>query len=218
MCASEQYSLQAGMNFQPRVKAYSIVLMSQRKASRYPDEVIDDGRKIPYIGHNVLRRTGGLDPRTVDQMQMNSTGSLTENGKFCKAVHDLRLGVRTAEPVRVYEKIKDNIWAYNGLFALTDYDKVFDGTRHVFRFTLEISSDNVATLQLADFKPSRVIPSAIKVEVWKRDGGKCRICGSGADLHLDHDIPWSRGGSSLVAANIQLLCSRHNLTKRDNIQ
>jgi hypothetical protein len=218
MCASEQYSLQAGMNFRPRGKAYSIVLMSQRKASRYPDEVVDYGRKILYVGHNVLRRIGGVDPKTVDQVQTNPTGSLTENGKFCKAVHDLKLGLRTAEPIRVYEKIKDNIWVYNGLFALVDYDKIFDGARQVFRFMLEISSDNVATLQLSELKLSRVIPSAIKVEVGKIDGGKCRICGTGTDLHFDHDIPWSRGGSSLVAENIQLLCSQHNLAKSDNIQ
>jgi hypothetical protein len=30
--------------------------------------------------------------------------------------------------------------------------------------------------------------------------------------------PYSRGGSSLVAANIQLLCARANLAKHDNIE
>ena len=38
------------------------------------------------------------------------------------------------------------------------------------------------------------------------------------NLHFDHVIPYSRGGSSLVAENIQLTCARHNLAKHDKIQ
>ena len=37
-------------------------------------------------------------------------------------------------------------------------------------------------------------------------------------LHFDHIIPFSKGGSSLVAENIQLLCVRHNIAKRDRIE
>ncbi|MFH1888245.1 MAG: HNH endonuclease signature motif containing protein, partial [Pseudomonadota bacterium] len=61
-------------------------------------------------------------------------------------------------------------------------------------------------------------PTRVKVEVWKRDGGKCTKCGSTADLHFDHIIPWSKGGSSVTAENVQLLCGRHNLEKRDRIE
>ena len=63
----------------------------------------------------------------------------------------------------------------------------------------------------------RIIPTAVKLEVWKRDGGKCAICGATDELHFDHIIPYSKGGTSLKADNIQLLCARHNLEKRDNI-
>ena len=48
--------------------------------------------------------------------------------------------------------------------------------------------------------------------VWQRDGGRCRNCGSGSDLHFDHVIPRSWGGSS-TAGNVQLLCRRCNLRK-----
>ena len=64
----------------------------------------------------------------------------------------------------------------------------------------------------------RIIPTAVKLEVWKRDGGKCVKCGSADELHFDHVIPYSRGGTSLKADNIQLLCARHNLQKHDNIE
>jgi hypothetical protein len=36
-------------------------------------------------------------------------------------------------------------------------------------------------------------------------------------LHFDHDIPFSKGGSSLAAANVRLLCAKHNLEKSDKI-
>jgi 5-methylcytosine-specific restriction endonuclease McrA len=43
-------------------------------------------------------------------------------------------------------------------------------------------------------------------------------CGLTDNLHFDHIIPFSKGGSSLVVENIQLMCARHNLAKRDKIE
>ena len=37
------------------------------------------------------------------------------------------------------------------------------------------------------------------------------------NLHFDHDIPFSKGGSSITAANVRLLCAKHNLEKSDKI-
>jgi len=64
---------------------------------------------------------------------------------------------------------------------------------------------------------TRIIPTHVKVEVWKRDGGKCVKCESTTNLHYDHDIPYSKGGSSIVAENVRLLCVKHNLEKSDKI-
>jgi 5-methylcytosine-specific restriction endonuclease McrA len=69
-----------------------------------------------------------------------------------------------------------------------------------------------------DIDHNRIIPTAVKLEVWKRDKGKCVRCGSQNNLHFDHVIPYSKGGSSLVSENIQILCARHNLAKRDRIE
>jgi len=63
-----------------------------------------------------------------------------------------------------------------------------------------------------------MIPTLVKREVWKRDDGHCRACGSTDNLHFDHIIPFSRGGSSILVENVQLLCARHNLGKRDRIE
>lgn len=69
-----------------------------------------------------------------------------------------------------------------------------------------------------DLDHTRFIPSSVKLEVWKRDRGECVICGERDNLHYDHHIPFSKGGSSLTIQNIRLLCTRHNLKKSDNIE
>ena len=38
-------------------------------------------------------------------------------------------------------------------------------------------------------------------------------CGATDNLHFDHVLPFSKGRSSLLAENVQLLCARHNLQK-----
>jgi 5-methylcytosine-specific restriction endonuclease McrA len=65
---------------------------------------------------------------------------------------------------------------------------------------------------------SRIIPTSVKLEVWMRDGGRCVTCGATDELHFDHIVPFSKGGTSLKAENIQLLCARHNLEKSAKIQ
>jgi 5-methylcytosine-specific restriction endonuclease McrA len=65
---------------------------------------------------------------------------------------------------------------------------------------------------------TRLIPSEVKKEVWKRDGGRCVICGEMKNLHFDHDLPFSKGGTSISAKNVRLLCMKHNLQKSGNIE
>ena len=64
-----------------------------------------------------------------------------------------------------------------------------------------------------DLIHNRQIPGEVQREVYERDQGKCKKCGSNDNLHFDHILPFSKGGSSKVASNIQLLCARHNLEK-----
>jgi 5-methylcytosine-specific restriction endonuclease McrA len=78
--------------------------------------------------------------------------------------------------------------------------------------------DDLASPVQLDATRRRVIPTNVKLEVWKRDGAKCVICGASDELQFDHIVPYSKGGTSLVAENIQILCARHNIEKRDQIR
>ena len=111
------------------------------------------------------------------------------------------------------------------MFDLVDAWREDDGTRQVFRFRLQIakgesglSSGSEEESLPPDLPHTRVIPSEVKVEVWRRDGGRCVKCGADDNLHFDHVLPFSRGGTSLKTENIQILCARHNLEKRDRIE
>lgn len=124
------------------------------------------------------------------------------------------------EIVKVYEKVLPGVWSLKGFFDLIDYKIVRDGTRNVYRFILKLSDkqpsgSNNAEIQL---EHTRLIPSEVKKEVWKRDGGKCVMCGETKNLHFDHDLPFSRGGTSLTVKNIKLLCMKHNLKKSNKIE
>jgi transcriptional regulator with XRE-family HTH domain len=92
--------------------------------------------------------------------------------------------------------------------------------RRVFKFRLEVDQEATPTADRREtvLEQNRLIPRPVKLQVWKRDGGRCVECGSTDNLHFDHIIPHSRGGSSLVAKNIQLLCARHNSAKHDRIE
>ena len=108
------------------------------------------------------------------------------------------------------------MWVYNGLFKLIDALIETKDRRKVFKFNFKLTDQKLNSEQ-KDLKHDRVIPSIVKQEVWKRDQGRCVECGKDNNLHFDHIIPYSKGGSSLVAENIQILCARHNLSKHDSI-
>jgi hypothetical protein len=219
MCQREGLSLQAGMNFGVG-GTHSVILMSIRPNAPYRDRIEDGGTTLIYEGHDQPRVAGLSNPKSVDQLDTLPSGGLTQNGKFHRAAHETKAGRRRPERVRVYEKIKPGIWSYNGIFHLVDSWTERDAQRVVYKFRLEaVEGEEDLALPAPDRPaPRRIIPTAVKLEVWKRDGGKCVMCGATDELHFDHDLPFSRGGTSISASNVQLLCARHNLEKHDSIR
>ena len=203
--------VQKGMNFGVKGN-YSIVLMSTAKNAPYEDEVFDDG-VIEYEGHDAPKSTQ-YDKKLVDQPSHTSTGKLTENGKFLKAVDDYKTYKRSAAKIQVYRKIKPGVWVDMGFYELIDGYQRHNGARNVFKFLLKPIYDyDPSNEDYIDIVHDRQIPGDIQREVYERDNGKCTQCGSNENLHFDHIIPFAKGGSSKVASNIQLLCARHNLSK-----
>lgn len=58
------------------------------------------------------------------------------------------------------------------------------------------------------------IPWPLRLSIYKRDGGVCRLCGRGDSLELDHCLPWSAGGPD-DSDNLRVLCQPCN-TRRSN--
>lgn len=219
MCAAVGVNLQRGMNYQ--LRGESVILMSRRPGAPYDDQVDDEGGILIYEGHDCSKTIDCPDPKKVDQPKMNPGGSLTQNGLFAESVKRHKELQEPPEKVRVFEKVKNGIWAYNGVFELINF-WIDDSTgRKVFKFELRLihSDQRLPTNDSASLpEDDRIIPSWVKLAVWKRDQGSCQRCGSKSGLHFDHIIPYSKGGSSKQPENIQILCGKHNLAKHDRIE
>jgi len=219
MCRREGISLQRGMNYELGGN-HSVILMSVRPGAPYADRFEEEGSTLVYEGHDIPHSSQHPDPKNYNQPEYTPSGNLAENGKFHRAAQEFRADKRPPERVRVYEKIKQGIWSYNGVFHLVDSWQEHSNGRSVFKFKLKAveGEEDFFIPVPTHSKPRRVIPTAVKLEVWKRDGGKCAKCRATENLHFDHIIPWSKGGSSNTSDNIQLLCGKHNLEKHDKIE
>lgn len=82
--------------------------------------------------------------------------------------------------------------------------------------TLPNNNDNELPIQIR--KTSRNINLRLRFKVLSRDNFTCVMCGSSpakspnVQLHIDHVIPWSKGGETILD-NLQTLCSNCNLGK-----
>ena len=69
-------------------------------------------------------------------------------------------------------------------------------------------------------RPSREISWRLRAIVLIRDNCLCRMCGASpakdpaVTLHVDHIVPWSKGGET-EPGNLQTLCARCNIGKGD---
>jgi len=199
---------------------HSVILMSVRANAPYRDRFGDDGSTIVYEGHDEPKTASTSEPKELDQPQFGPTGRPTQNGLFHEAAQAYKQARQAPERVRVYEKLRQGIWSYNGVFHLVDSWREQDDRRLIFKFKLVAveGEEDLNQPAIAHAEPRRVIPSSVKLRVWQRDGGRCVICGAEDELHFDHIVPFSKGGTSLTAENVQLLCARHNLAKHDRIE
>lgn len=76
---------------------------------------------------------------------------------------------------------------------------------------------NAVTIWLKMDQRRTAIPKGIRDLVFRRDGYCCAYCGdTKTEFHLDHIVPWSRGGDH-SAANLTVSCAPCNQSKGDKL-
>ncbi len=114
------------------------------------------------------------------------------------------------------------------VYSVSTYANRFGGWRKALEaFVDYINSENVsnesyiidnAINNSTKHKTKRDINLRTRFLVMKRDNFKCCMCGRspattvGLELHMDHIVPWSKGGETVID-NLQTLCSDCNLGK-----
>lgn len=82
---------------------------------------------------------------------------------------------------------------------------------------METPNSNRKTINrgvIVDSDYSRFVPPDLKKIIMERDNNECVRCGAKDYIEIDHAIPVSMGGNA-VEDNLQLLCRKCNMKKRD---
>lgn len=80
------------------------------------------------------------------------------------------------------------------------------------------AAQNPTQIKTKSHRTSRNINARLRYKVLLRDNFKCCACGASpakdpsVELHIDHIVPWSKGGETVIE-NLQTLCSKCNLGK-----
>ncbi|MBR4789476.1 MAG: HNH endonuclease [Treponema sp.] len=176
-----------------------------------------------------------LEENTVDK----TYSVITKNEPLYKQSHVIRYAIdidtknikKHKKQVLMYSKRFDTIafFLYRNCLYQADFDEILSDDELLLRVKEKIYAEDEKYEQLKtkiEFHESDVIvnnpkrkrpaiPSAVKREVFLRDQGRCVICGSRENIEFDHELPFSKGGSSTVR-NIRLLCQKCNRHKSDN--
>ena len=105
----------------------------------------------------------------------------------------------------------------NGLQIFVDY--INEDTNEE-----NLQNDSIETIQMNNteerivHKTKRDISDRLRFRILMRDGFTCRSCGKspmkerGVELHVDHILPWSKGGET-IPDNLETKCKQCNLGK-----
>ena len=84
-------------------------------------------------------------------------------------------------------------------------------------FRSDFTNKNLADMAVCYEKINPRFPSKkLRAIILEKYNSICQRCGSKNDLHVDHIIPYSKGGWTRED-NLTVLCSKCNYKKRDKI-
>ncbi|OGB30980.1 MAG: hypothetical protein A3F78_10285 [Burkholderiales bacterium RIFCSPLOWO2_12_FULL_61_40] len=106
----------------------------------------------------------------------------------------------------------------HSLFSAGTYENRFGGWRKGLEAFVAWANEGaipaVPTVIVEKRRGPRNINWRLRALVLMRDGARCQLCGAearnGALLHVDHIIPWSKGGETTLA-NLRVLCHVCNI-------
>lgn len=198
----EQQGIQKNMNFRDDGRP-SVFLISDR-GEEHTDVWHEEEQVLVVEGHDASVK--GTKKKVSDQEAVHESGLLTDNGKFYREANKFKDGVRK-DPmqIQVYEWLEAGVWYDKGIFSLVDAQRHMKDKRRIFTFVLSPSFCGADEL----YKRERVIPAAIKQQVWVRDHGRCVICGSQSHLFFETMQPERDGGTGNDAENVSLRCAAH---------
>ena len=124
---------------------------------------------------------------------------------------------QASAPVAVAEDERRTWWMFQGRFYweedALERDEVMALIHDRARRRRRRIDRAVDLMQTEDDGPRREpISDDVRREVFRRDGGRCAVCGVGELLQFDHVIPVALGGGS-SPENLQLLCAPCNREK-----
>ena len=108
-------------------------------------------------------------------------------------------------------------------YSAGTYEKRFGTWRKALEAFVSWANEDVSAADMspeeqkaANRRTPRNINWRLRALVLLRDGATCRMCGArpedGARLHVDHVLPWSKGGETVIE-NLQILCEMCNIGK-----
>jgi len=137
---------------------------------------------------------------------------------------------------KLFENIL-NLWEYYGRqprrselafspsqISQSPYNRIFGSWTNALESFIKYINETGQELEIVSISKSKTHKTSrdpslrLRWKVLKRDNFTCRSCGlspiknTGIELHVDHIIPWSKGGET-VEENLQTLCNKCNLGK-----
>ena len=172
----------------------------------------------------VLNNRKQLNSYVYEFKQLKSSGDVPDdiNELFDFKEQYLRIRRSLFEQWKLSPQVEVTItivWGYRSPAGRNTYcdSQSFDSDalNRLYRRAEERTRAEKERYDAASYQRSQMTPK-LRFEVMKRDGYRCRICGKsaseGAKLEVDHIVPVSKGGKT-VMSNLQTLCRECNRGK-----